>query len=192
MLNWKGLAEWDKVQFIIKSNSEANSPHQCWTCSLGIISPVLWHTELIMRTCEKLPMEKFPPENADVCKSLHFSEKLDALILVQTRGKTASKLASCLPRHFPCFLGFKGKAFVGPQSGSPSEELSQCCNNLTELWFWGLWILINTQEEIFYKGSTWNISRFFFKKMFHREFFFFLLLQGAVKTTPSFQKFLGM
>lgn len=91
-----------------------------------------------MGTSEKLPTEQFPLENADVFKSLHFSEKLDALILVQTRGNEASKPASCLPRHFPWFLRFKGRAFAGPQLGSPSEELSQCCNTLTELRVLGL------------------------------------------------------
>lgn len=83
-------------------------------------------------------MEQFPLENADLFMPLHFTEKLDALILVQTRGNTASKLASCLPRHCPCFLGFKGRAFWVSQRGSPSEELSQGCNTLTELSLLGL------------------------------------------------------
>lgn len=62
--------------------------------------------------------------------------------------------ASCLPRHCPCFLGFKGRAFWVSQHGSPSEELSQSCNTLTELSLLGLWLFVSRQEEIFQKAST--------------------------------------
>lgn len=86
-----------------------------------------------MRTSVKLLMEQFPLENADLFKSRHFGEKLDALILMQTRGNTASKLASCFPRHCPCLWRFKGRAFWLSQLGSPSEEVSQSCSTLSEL-----------------------------------------------------------